>query len=314
MGAALSDLQDELRILLQHLLSDFEDPVAEDLDSHALLLDSYSARTIRVIAEGDERSSLVRKELDSRTTESNERETILQSRVKAFADEKTRLEAPGESWVVWLPHAVGVTAVFAAIGALTCIVLSLGTGKSLALAAGAPIFGIACAYTMYALGISVVWARGAALALAAVLSGALALALARNHGLPGLSRGVVALTAVVLSAVGFGITDGMLRSEAERTRRRRVLEVNNVLAAAVNELERVLPEEKAWVKGTSDALIELEASHYSQAYQHFMSVASSIVARADVKSRGVLEERRDALLDNVSTAMAGHLRHAVRPK
>jgi hypothetical protein len=308
--AALESLRHQLETLLMHLRSDFENQEVTS-DSHAL--EKLASRTIRVIAEGDERAAVVRKELDTRGSETNERETILTGRVAALADAKERLEKKGDVRVVWLPPAVGVVLVFAATGVLADIVLKLGTGKSIALSVGSAIFGLACAYAMYAFDLCSSLARGLGLVAAGLLAGSFGLALARNAGIPTLSRVVITAAAVALAAVGFGVTDGALRTEAERQRRRLLLDTSNAIAAAVNELERVLPDEKAWIGSLGDALIEIEESHYRQAYENFLSAASHLISQADLATRKELERRRDTLQEKVNAAIDAHLRRAIRP-
>jgi hypothetical protein len=124
---------------------------------------------------------------------------------------------------------------------------------------------------------------------------------------------VVTVAAVVVAAVGFAVTDGGLRTDAERTRRRVLLDTTNGLAAAVNELTGFIPGEKAWVESVSGSLIELEQSHHVQAHHDFLEAASTLIAQADAAARKDLERRREELSKYVRAEIDIHLRHAVRP-
>jgi len=309
---ALEPLTDELKIVLKHLRHDLSS-AAEDGVPDSLALEALAARTIRAIAEGDERASLVRKRIESQWTEGNARKAALIERTATLSKTTSDLESHDDSTVIWPRHAIAVAIGCWFVTAIAANLLGLRGVSAITLAGGALLFGGAAAYALYAMGVRQTASRVGAFAAVALVSAIMALAFALDDNLAAAPFAFVAACAILGCAIGFGLAEGALGTESERGRRQLLQKTRNGLAAATAELERVLPGELARSGESAKALVEVEGSHHDQAAEDFRSTASSVISRADLASRAELEALRESLTDRIRDAAQSHLTIAVRP-
>lgn len=313
MRRAFDALQEELETVLRHVRSYLVSEEATVAAADTSRLDAYASRVLRAMAEGDERASLVRKEIDSRRSEVAERSTTLGERVAALSASKTQLEDVGDSRVLWPAQALGVLGAVAAAAGAIYLVLGIGVAESVVLAVSGAVFGAAAAYALYSLQLSAAaWAQPATLAVVCSASAVLAWAVAQLADIDGVQSLVAVVFSALNSSVGYASLAGVLATQLEQNRRRLLSQVTNGLAAAHSELERVLPEERAWLEEASAALVEMEQSHHLQARHHFATSASDVIGRAEASTQPSLEAHRDVLLVEIDRALDAHLGKAIR--
>lgn len=312
-------LREEIRSVREALDSELGYLHNDLFDPHVVAarktLKEFASRVSQTVAKVDRDVARLRAEVDERLQSLEEREEVLEKRAAGLTRAKEQLEADMG------PRPVSFGAVvFVQLSVFLAAVVVVRASLDVTLARAAIIglivvsAGAIGAHGAHAIGLDGALMRWGGVFAAVALAGLGTLAVESGAGdAPEWRRGVVVVVAAVAAAATFAAVYGFIITGRERLRRRLVDDAVNGVAAAENELRRVVPIEQRLLKAAQVDLGELASNNCRIALEEFSRRAAQLVAESPTTTQQALGKEYATLTRTLEGKVKIHLADPGQP-